>query len=104
MKTFWLVVSWPGWIVMAPVAVIATLAWARYLKPPKPPKVRARGIGIIMRPSEDDHADMIRQERLAMASNWLQAMPKLPPNCERMTVVMHYDDGKQLSMQIREAE
>jgi hypothetical protein len=78
----------------------------RFLKgkvtPPLLPTPEYRGI--IMRPTVSEHADQIKEERLAFAAAWLRRMPRLPPNCEQMTVVMHYDDGKKLTMELREAD
>lgn len=51
-------------------------------------------------PTEGEHKQRLRDERLAFAAKWLQ--PKLPPNCAMLTVKFHYDDGEALQIKASE--
>ncbi len=54
--------------------------------------------------SESEHDEALMQERLRMAAEWLKRMPRFPPNCERLRIVMKYDDGRQLDMEVGQSD
>ena len=54
--------------------------------------------------TEQEHEEAVKQARLKLAAEWLRRMPSFPPNCQRMDVLIRYDDGKTLHLGIEEGQ
>lgn len=57
--------------------------------------------------SEEEHAQNIMNERLKMAADWLNATVwnvRFPPNVEQIHIKIHYDDGRELKLELSEKD
>jgi hypothetical protein len=52
--------------------------------------------------TEEEYGERIMKDRCASAGLWLRRLPKFPPNTERLTIVIEYDDGYSLEMKVSE--